>query len=435
MSKIWAIAWKDLRNRARDVPALAMMLVAPLALAGLLGFAFGGGDSFEIAATQVALANEDVRPVAPAGGAAGAGEAAPLAGDIFAGILTGEHLKDILDVIRVKDAAAARAKVDDGDAAVAVVVPRDFTAALYGAQGARAVVELYVNPTREFGAAITESVVTQALLDFNGAWAAATVAATIAGEDAAPDTDAPATTQAVAAHRTAAARRAAAAFVKGGGVNAALVLTDRTPRGGANEGEGASTVGVVLAGMMVFFMFFGALNIARTILTEDHDGTLPRMMTTPTPTGVILGGKFASTFLTVAAQLAVLLAGGAMFFGIDWGRPDVVAVLAVSTVAVASGLALMIMGVVKTPGQAGAIGAGVYLVLALLGGNFTGPSASTGTYATMQGLTPNGPLLQGWIAAMLGGDLSGVAPDLIVPLAFAAAFFAVAVWRFRRRYA
>ena len=40
MSKIWAIAWKDLRNRARDVPALAMMLVAPLALAGLLGFAF-----------------------------------------------------------------------------------------------------------------------------------------------------------------------------------------------------------------------------------------------------------------------------------------------------------------------------------------------------------------------------------------------------------
>ena len=70
------------------------------------------------------------------------------------------------------------------------------------------------------------------------------------------------------------------------------------------------------------------------------------------------------------------------------------------------------------PGQAGAIGAGVYLVLALLGGNFTGPAASTGTYATMQGLTPNGPLLQGWIAAILGGDLSRVAPDLIVPLAF-----------------
>jgi ABC-2 type transport system permease protein len=187
--------------------------------------------------------------------------------------------------------------------------------------------------------------------------------------------------------------------------------------------------------MMVFFMFFGASNVARTILTEDQDGTLPRMMTTPTPAAVILGGKFASVFLTVAVQLAVLLAGGAIFFGIGWGRPDVVAVLSVSTAAVASGLALMIMGVVKTPGQAGAIGAGIYLVLALLGGNFTGTATTAGTYATVQGFTPNGPLLRGWDAAMRGGGLADVAGDLVVPLAFAAGFFAVAVWRFRRRYA
>ena len=44
--KILAIAWKDLRSTSRNVPALAMMLVAPLALAALLGFAFGGGGSF-----------------------------------------------------------------------------------------------------------------------------------------------------------------------------------------------------------------------------------------------------------------------------------------------------------------------------------------------------------------------------------------------------
>ena len=36
---------------------------------------------------------------------------------------------------------------------------------------------------------------------------------------------------------------------------------------------------------------------------------------------------------------------------------------------------------------------------------------------------------------MRGGGLADVAPDLLVPLAFAAAFFAVAVLRFRRRYA
>jgi ABC-2 type transport system permease protein len=421
MTKVWAIAWKDLRSTARNVPALAMMLLAPLALAGLLGFAFGGGDSFEISATKVALASEDVRPAADVSGAGtdepGATER-PLAGDTFVGILTSEGLEDVLEVTEVKDGAAARARVDDGDAAVAVIVPRDLTATLYGSEGTRTAVELYVNPTQEFATAITESVVTQALLDFNGARAAATVAAAMADGDAGRD---------------AAAQDAAAAFVQGGGVSEALVFTDKTPSVG--EGEDATTVGLILAGMMVFFMFFGASNVARTILTEDQDGTLPRMMTTPTPTGTILGGKFASTFLTVAAQLVVLLVGGTLLFGIDWGRLDVVAVLSVATAAVASGLALVIMGVVKTPGQAGAIGAGIYLVLALLGGNFTGTATSTGTYATVQGFTPNGPLLRGWDAAMRGGGLSDIAADLVVPLGFAAALFVVATWRFKRRYA
>jgi len=414
MTKVWAIAWKDLRSTMRNVPALVMMLVAPLALAGLLGFAFGGGDSFEIAATKVALASEDVQPAADASGE----EAPPLAGDTLTGILTSEGLKDVLEVTQVKDAAAARSRVDDGDAAVAVIVPRDFTAALYGSGGTRTAVELYVNPTQEFGTAITDSVVSQALLGFNGARAAAMAAAAMAGGG-----------------HDEAAQAAAAAFVQSGGVSGALVLTDRAPGAGDDKGEEASAIGLVLAGMMIFFMFFGASNVARTILTEDQDGTLPRMMTTPTPTGTILGGKFTSVFLTVAAQMVVLLLGGRVLFGIDWGSLDIVTVLTVVTAAVASGLALLVISVVRTPGQAGSIGAGVYLVLALLGGNFTGTATTAGTYATVQGFTPNGPLLRGWDAAMRGGDLADVAPDLVVPLAFGVAFFAVAVWRFRRRYA
>ncbi len=412
MTKVWAIAWKDLRSTMGNVPGLAMMLLAPLALAGLLGFAFGGGDSFEISATKVALASEDARPAAAPGQ-----EAPPLAGDAFAGILTSEGLRDVLEVTEAKSAAAARARVDDGDAAVAVVVPRDFTAALYGAEGQKTAVELYVDPTQEFGMAITESVVMQALLDFNGARAAATVAVAVAGGPAGNDD---------------AAQTAAARFVQDGGVSQALVIAERAPSAG--EGEDASTVGLILAGMMVFFMFFGAGNVARTILTEDQDGTLPRMLTTPTPTATILGGKFASVFLTVSVQLIVLLIGGAILFSIDWGRLDVVAVLTVVTSAVASGLALLIISVVRTPGQAGAISAGVYLVLGLLGGNF-GTATDAGTYATVQGFTPNGPLLRGWDAAMRGGGLADISGDLVVPVAFGLAFFAVAVWRFRRRYA
>jgi len=186
---------------------------------------------------------------------------------------------------------------------------------------------------------------------------------------------------------------------------------------------------------MVFFMFFGASNVARTILTEDDDGTLPRMLTTPTSAQTILAGKFASVFLTVAVQTVILLVGGRLLFGIDWGSLDAVAALTVVGAVVASGLALLIIALVRTPAQAGAIGAGVYLVLALLGGNFTGTATTTGTYATIQQFTPNGWLLRGWDAAMHGAGLGGVVTYVLVPLGFALVFFVVAVWRLRRRYA
>jgi ABC-type multidrug transport system permease subunit len=95
----------------------------------------------------------------------------------------------------------------------------------------------------------------------------------------------------------------------------------------------------------------------------------------------------------------------------------------------------MIMGVVKTPGQAGAIGAGVYLVLALLGGNFTGTAQSGTTYATIQQFTPNGWLLHGWDTAMRGGGAGDIRWQVLVPLGFAVAFFFLAVLRMRRRFA
>ncbi len=119
MGKILAIAWKDLRSTLRNRPALVMMLVAPLALAALLGFAFGGGTGgFDIAATKVVVANED----------AGGAEPGQSAGAAIQEVLTSKDLADVLETKAVGSAAAARKAVDDGDAAVAVIVPQDFSA-------------------------------------------------------------------------------------------------------------------------------------------------------------------------------------------------------------------------------------------------------------------------------------------------------------------
>jgi ABC-2 type transport system permease protein len=413
MTKILAIAWKDLRSTARNMPALAMMLLAPLALAALLGFAFGGGNGFNIAATKVALANLDKAP-------AGTGRSA---GGAITGILSSPGLKDVLAVGNKVGAAAARTAVDDGKDAVAVIIPADFSTVVYGASPlATTRVELYENPTQQIGAAIVEGVVGQALLEFNGARAAAAGALALrAPSDASP---------------AVLARRAAQQYARAGGATAGLSISQRTPQlPGDQSAKNVSVTGSILAGMMVFFMFFGAANVARTILDEDRAGTLPRLFTTPTSYGVILGGKFASVFITVTLQAVILLVAGRLIFSIEWGSLDAVVLLTLVAAGVASGLALLVISLTRTPAQAGAIGAGVYLVLALLGGNFTGTAQASGVYGVAQKLTPNGWLLQGWDTTMRGGGAGDLRWQLLVPLGFAVAFFFVAVLRVRRRFA
>ena len=411
MKKIFAIAWKDLRSTARNMPALLMMLAAPLALAALLGFAFGGGNGFDIAATKVVVANLDK-------GAAGAGQSA---GAAIQTILTSKDLKDVLATRTRSSAAAARKAVDDGKAAVAVIVPADFSAVVYGSDPtATSQVELYENPTSEIGGSIVEGVVGQVLADFNGARAAAAGAVALRSQS-----DPPAAQLAASA---------AQAFSHAGGVSAGLQVSQRAPLAGKTE-KSVSVTGQILAGMMIFFMFFGAANVARTILTEDREGTLPRLFTTPTRRGTIIGGKFVAGFATISVQAVVLLVAGRLLYGIQWGRLDAVVLLTVVAAGVAGGLALLIISFAKTPAQAGAIGSGIYLVLALLGGNFTGTAQSSGTFATVQKFTPNGWLIQGWDTTLRGGGAGDIRWQVLVPLGFAVAFFFFAVLRMRRRFA
>jgi ABC-2 type transport system permease protein len=410
MTKILAIAWKDLRSTLRNRPALVMMLVAPLGLAALLGFAFGGGQSFDIAATKVVVANLDK----------GGAEPGQSAGAAIQKILASKDLSDILATKTATSADAARKAVDDGDAEVAVIIPADFTSVVYGSDpAAQSRVELYENPTAEIGGSIVEGVVGQVLADFNGARAAA------AGAVAVRDAGGPSASTVAA--------RAAETFTHAGGVTAGLQVAQRSPQVGKSD-KNVSVTGSILSGMMIFFMFFGAANVARTILTEDRDGTMPRLFTTPTRHGTVIAGKFVAVFVTVLVQAVVLLIAGRLIFSINWGRIDVVVLLTVVAAGVAGGLALLVIAFAKTPAQAGAIGSGVYLVLALLGGNFTGTAQTGTTYAFIQQFTPNGWLLHGWDTAMRGGGVADVRWQVLVPLGFAVAFFFFAVLKMRRRF-
>ena len=143
-----------------------------------------------------------------------------------------------------------------------------------------------------------------------------------------------------------------------------------------------------------------------------------------------------AVFLTVLVQAIVLLIAGRLIFSIHWGRIDAVILLTVVAAGVAGGLALLVISFAKTPAQAGAIGSGVYLVLALLGGNFTGTAPdrhhlrdSSSSSRPTAGCSMAGTRR---CAAAASADIRW---QVLVPLGFAVAFFFFAVLKMRRRFA
>ena len=215
--------------------------------------------------------------------------------------------------------------------------------------------------------------------------------------------------------------------------NGATVAKSREARNKTEKS--VSVTGQILAGMMIFFMFFGASHPARSILDEHRRGTLARLFTTPTSRSIILGGKYISVFLVVLVQSVVLLLAGRFFFGARWGAMGPVIALTICGALVAASLALLMISIARTPAQAGAFSAAVFVFLGLLGGNFAGSTNVGGAFATARRITPNGWLLEGWNSTLYGGAWHGVLLPVGAVLAFTIVFFAIATLLFRRRYA
>ncbi|NIV31918.1 MAG: ABC transporter permease subunit, partial [Anaerolineae bacterium] len=94
--------------------------------------------------------------------------------------------------------------------------------------------------------------------------------------------------------------------------------SSRQQRG--NEGT-TEILGLIVSGMMVFYVFFTGAAAAQSILLEEEAGTLPRLFTTPTSQSSILGGKFMSSFLLLTVQVVVLVVTTSLIFDINWGEP------------------------------------------------------------------------------------------------------------------
>jgi len=430
--KLLDIAIKDLLRSFRSAFALVFMFVIPLLTVGLFYFAFGGlggDDGFDLAATKVQVVNLD-EPGSEYGDFS--------AGHMLVDLLESENLSGLLEVSEASGPARARAAVDAQEAAVAVIIPADFTGAALGAGSAA--VELYQDPTLTLGPGIVKSFVSQIVDGFAGAKIATGVAVEQLVEQGVSASDAEALKQEINLAYGQWATELGEAHQDG-----ANPLLDVQSTGDAGE-EGTESLtqkilSTTMVGMMIFYAFFTAANASESILREEEAGTLPRLFTTPTPQSTILGGKLLAVFVTILVQVIVLVVIAALAFGVAWGAPLPLALATLGLVVLASSFGVFLTSLLKNTKQTGIVFGGVMTVTGMVGISsvFTAsvPAASDASQVahTLSLLMPQGWALHGWRVVMDGGGVSDVLVPLAVMLALGAGFFVIGVLRFRKRFA
>jgi ABC-2 type transport system permease protein len=203
----------------------------------------------------------------------------------------------------------------------------------------------------------------------------------------------------------------------------------------AGAAAGQTPSGFVLSspGMMVNFIMFSLLTAGIALIVERQNGTLQRLMTTRLRRRQLIGGKVAGMFLLTFVQQVLLIAVAQLFFGVDYLRdPVALLVMMVALSLVASTLGLLLASVLKSEQALVATTVLVSMSISALSGAWFPLEITGQAFQTVGHVLPTAWILDGLRGIVVRGfDVADVLPALGVSVAWATAFFALAVWRFR----
>lgn len=187
------------------------------------------------------------------------------------------------------------------------------------------------------------------------------------------------------------------------------------------------------AAMAIVFLFFTVSSAAKSLLEERRNRTLDRILAGPTRPAAVVLGKVVSIAALATAGFITVWVVTTVVFGATWGNPGAVLLLIIATVFALCGVALFIASLARSAQQSDSIAAVVTFALALLGGNFVGPTDTPELLRTLSKLTPNGWALRGFTEVSVdAASLSSLARSLSALAAFGAVFGVFGLVRFQR---
>ena len=391
MNKLWAITYKDILATFTDRNVVLIMLVTPLLISTIVALAFGNftGGGAPLQNVPVALVNLDsgdssgfnagnvfVSAFIPA--EAADGDSAAPGGCEAATSNTGENstfsLQDMTNATLLDDPAEARAGVDAGTYAAAIIIPADYSRRMAYTQDNPEIdpvpVEVYGDSARTLSPqiirSITEGIANQLLTGQIAV--AATVDALVNRAQENPGFG-----------LTFLAANASGQFQP----DFACAFTpafnsvriDQQAVGGTQTGF--NPLVLIGSAQAVFFALFTANGGATSIMEERREGTLQRLVISPTPRIIILSGKALGVLAVVLVQLLILFAALSLISGLlyddfaIWGSDWLsIALMLLFTALAASGVGMLTAAVAGSPEMANTIGGIVALFMGVLGGAF-----------------------------------------------------------------
>jgi ABC-2 type transport system permease protein len=463
MKKTWLIAQKDLTIRFRDGWGILFLLLTPLLLTTIMGFAFGGGEEENPELRiPVAIVNQDAGLTADEFGEMAATQfglpAELLSAGIFSGVTnltdTGfpaeglnfgrilveqvfgaEQMQTLLTTRLITDereVAAARTSVAaGGDYCCVVTLPSTLTHALL--TGVSVSIPVYADPAQETSAQIVESVLRQVVSGFASggdlfAVGFAQLQATNRLEQLRSLDD---FQQLIEGTRTQLEQDAQTTEGSGGVLGNSLLRLETLSASG--EAVTFSALAFFVPAIAMIFLGFGASQGVRSLIAEEEMGTLGRLNAGPLLATTILTGKLLGAFLIALLQFGLLLLAGVLIFQVYWGDPLGVAVLALVVVLAFTGLGLLIAVIAKDQAQANTLSTAVTLVFSLIGGNLL-PARQFPTWLQqIAQITPNYWGMEGFVKLGLAQPLRSLTTEIGVLAAMSLALFTLGVLLYRRR--
>jgi ABC-2 type transport system permease protein len=413
MKKLFLIGLKDLKLMFRDRATLVFMLLAPFLLTIGMGFVTGrfSGSSSGLSDIPVIIVNLDNEQL----------------GDALADVFSSEELADLMESTASSDPEAARGLIDDDQAAAAVIIPEGFTRSIIPAEGATfdasylepepVAIEVYANPSRPTSAGVVKAIVDEFVSRVEEGRTSGVVS--ISGLMQAGLLD------------PQNAEREARSLFQDVDQTETTAITLKTNQEGAEAIE-FDILAYMAPGMALLFLMYTVSYGGRSILAERSQGTLPRLLVSPTSTAQVLGGKVLGIFFTGVAQVGILILASTLFFGVKWGDALGLIVLILAAVFGATGWGMLITALARTPAQVGSIGSAIMLIFGILGGSFINLEQMPSLVRTVSKITPNAWGLDGFTTLALGGTLTNLVEPVTALLIMGAVLFGIAVVLFNR---